>query len=34
MVTCPGLLDSDKVFANFTTRLAKTEHCGRLGTLV
>ncbi|TCK35357.1 non-specific serine/threonine protein kinase [Paraburkholderia sp. BL8N3] len=32
--THPGLLGSDKVFANFTKRLAKAEHFGPLRTLV
>ncbi|MGT2455149.1 DEAD/DEAH box helicase [Cupriavidus basilensis] len=32
--THPGLLGSDKVFANFTRRLAKAEHFGPLRTLV
>jgi SNF2 family DNA or RNA helicase len=32
--TNPGLLGSDKVFANFTKRLAKAEHFGPLRTLV
>jgi superfamily II DNA or RNA helicase len=32
--THPGLLGSDKVFASFTRRLAKTEHFGPLRTLV
>ena len=32
--THPGLLGSDKVFTNFTKRLAKTEHYGPLRTLV
>ena len=32
--THPGLLGSDKVFANFTKRLAKAEHFGPLRALV
>ncbi|CAG9187208.1 DEAD/DEAH box helicase [Cupriavidus pinatubonensis] len=32
--THPGLLGSDKVFADFTRRLAKAEHFGPLRTLV
>lgn len=32
--THPGLLGSDKVFANFTRRLAQAEHFGPLRTLV
>lgn len=32
--TQPGLLGSDKVFANFTRRLAQAEHFGPLRTLV
>jgi len=32
--THPGLLGSDKVFANFTKRLAQAEHFGPLRTLV
>jgi superfamily II DNA or RNA helicase len=32
--THPGLLGSDKVFANFARRLAKAEHFGPLRTLV
>jgi superfamily II DNA or RNA helicase len=32
--THPGLLGSEKVFANFTRRLAKAEHFGPLRTLV
>ncbi len=32
--THPGLLGSDKVFANFTRRLAKADHFGPLRTLV
>lgn len=32
--THPGLLGSDKVFANFTRRLPKAEHFGPLRTLV